>query len=130
MVGVLAVVRAARTAPTVRGAETWGCGRSVQTARMEYTATSFAEPLQRVFDDVLRPDQHIDVDHRAESRYHVEAVRYRQGIRDAVEDRVYAPVLRAAGWWGRAARQLQNGSIHRYLAYAMVALVAVLLVAR
>jgi hydrogenase-4 component B len=126
----LGVVRAAGSAPTRRGAETWGCGRSVQTARMEYTATSFAEPLQRVFDDVLRPDLDVAVDHRAESRYYVEAVRYHQGIRDAVEHRLYAPVLRAARWWGRSARRLQDGSIHRYLAYGMAALIVVLVVAR
>ncbi|HEX4983760.1 MAG TPA: proton-conducting transporter membrane subunit [Ilumatobacteraceae bacterium] len=126
----LAVVRAVRSAPTRRGAATWGCGRSVQTARMEYTATSFAEPLQRVFDDVLRPDLDVHVDHRVESRYYVEAVRYRQGIRDAVEHRLYEPVLRAGRWWGRTARHLQDGSIHRYLAYIMVALVVALVVAR
>jgi hypothetical protein len=130
LVVVLALVRAVRTAPTVRGADTWGCGRSVQTARMEYTATSFAEPLQRVFDDVLRPDRDVDVDHRTESRYYVEAVRFRQGIRDAVEHHVYDPVLRAARWWGRVARRLQNGSIHLYLLYALLALVAVLVAAR
>ena len=62
---------------------------------MEYTATSFAEPLQRVFDDVLRPDLDVDVDHRAESRYYVEAVRYRPADRDAFEQRLYLPVLRA-----------------------------------
>lgn len=130
VIATLGVVRAVRSAPTRRGAETWGCGRSVQTARMEYTATSFAEPLQRVFDDVLRPDLDVGVDHRAESRYYVEAVRYRQGIGDAIELRLYGPVLRAAGWWGRAARRLQDGSIHRYLAYAMAALIIVLVVAR
>ena len=36
---------------------------------MQYTATSFAEPLQRVFDDVLRPDTDIEVTHVAESQY-------------------------------------------------------------
>lgn len=129
MIATLVIVRAVRSAPTRRAAATWGCGRSVQTARMEYTATSFAEPLQRVFDDVLRPDLDVDVDHRVESRYYVEAVRYRQGIRDAVEHRLYDPVLRAARWWGRTARRLQDGSIHRYLTYVMVALIVVLLVA-
>jgi hydrogenase-4 component B len=132
LVAVIVVVglrRAARSPAAVRGAETWGCGRSVQTARMEYTATSFAEPLQRVFDDVLRPDLDVDVDHRAESRYYVEAVRYRAGVRDAFEHRLYRPLLRAVGWWGRAARRLQNGSIHRYLTYALVALVVIMVVA-
>jgi hydrogenase-4 component B len=116
VVVLIAVLRSVRSPAAVHGAETWGCGRSVQTARMEYTATSFAEPLQRVFDDVLRPDLDVDVDHRAESRYYVEAVRYRAGVRDAFEHWFYAPLLRAVGRWGRAARRLQNGSIHRYLA--------------
>lgn len=36
----------------------WACGAADLTVRMQYTATSFAEPLQRVFGDVLRPDRH------------------------------------------------------------------------
>ena len=131
VVAVAAVLRVVRSASTLRGVETWGCGRSVQTARMEYTATSFAEPLQRVFDDVLRPDLDVAVDHRAESRYYVEAVRYRQGIRDAFEHWLFRPAIQAVRWWGAtAAPRLHNGSIHRYLAYALVAFVAVLVVAQ
>jgi formate hydrogenlyase subunit 3/multisubunit Na+/H+ antiporter MnhD subunit len=130
IVVVLGVLRAARVPRAVRRGETWGCGRSVQTARMEYTATSFAEPLQRVFDDVLRPDLDIDVSHHAESRYYREAVRYRAAVGDSFERWLYTPVLRACEVWGRAARRLQDGSIHRYLAYAMAALVIVLIVAR
>ena len=131
-VAVVAVVaaRLARRAGTVRGAETWGCGRSVQTARMEYTATSFAEPLQRVFDDVLRPDLDIDVSHRVESRYYVDTVRYRRGLRDGFESWVYRPVAVGLRCWGEWARRVQGGSIHQYLAYVMVALLAVLVVAR
>jgi len=129
LVAALALVRARQNPVTVRGAETWGCGRTVQTARMEYTATSFAEPLQRVFDDVLRPDLDVDVDHRAESRYYLEAIRFRRGVRDGIEDRVYRPLLAVAERAGETARRVQSGSIHRYLAYAMVALIIVLVVA-
>jgi formate hydrogenlyase subunit 3/multisubunit Na+/H+ antiporter MnhD subunit len=114
----------------VVGAPVWGCGRTVHTPRMEYTATAFAEPLLRVFDDVLHPDRDVDVSHSAESRYYVEAVRFRQGVRDAVDERAYAPLLRTARRWGLAARHIQNGSIHRYLAYMFVAVVVVLVVAR
>src|ERR1019366_2288203 len=57
----------------VRSTEAGGCGREFQTARMEYTATSFGEPLTRVFEDVLRPAHDLDVSHVAESRYYVEA---------------------------------------------------------
>jgi len=38
--------------------------------------------------------------------------------------------LQAVGWWGRAARRLQSGSVHLYLAYALAALVVILVVAR
>lgn len=126
----LAGLRAAGAHRRRRVAENWGCGRTLQTARMEYTATSFAEPLQRVFDDVLRPDRDVVVDHRVESSYYVEAIHFRQGIDDAFDTRLYRPVVGAVQWWGERARNLQNGSVHRYLAYALGALIAVLVVAR
>lgn len=127
---VLGALRAVGSPRARRPAENWGCGRTVQTARMEYTATSFAEPLQRVFDDVLRPDLDLDVSHVAESRYHLDAIRYRQGISDAIETRLYLPVLAAGSWWGRFARRVQNGSIHRYLGYALATVLVIMIVAR
>ena len=130
VVVTLTGLRAIRSPRTRRRAQSWACGRSVQTARMEYTATSFAEPLQRVFDDVLRPDLDIDISHAAESRYYVDAIHYRSRIRDAVEVHLYQPVLAALAWWGRVARCLQNGSVHRYLGYLFAALLVILIVAR
>lgn len=127
---VLALVRGLWSAGTVRGGPVWGCGRVLHASRTEYTATSFAEPLQRVFDDILHPDLDIDVSHRAGSRYYLEAVRYRHSIRDACEAWLYRPMLRAVRWWGAEARGLQSGSIHRYMAYVMAALLAVLVAAR
>jgi len=95
---------------------------------MQYTATSFAEPMQRVFNDVLRPAHDLDVSHTAESRYFIESIAYRTTIDDAVERRVYGPVIDFFRWWGGRARLLQNGSVHRYLAYGLVTLVVILVV--
>lgn len=114
--------------PRVRRSDAWGCGRELQTARMQYTATSFAEPMQRVFNDVLRPAHDLDVSHTAESRYFIESIAYRTTIDDAVERRVYGPVIDFFRWWGGRARLLQNGSVHRYLAYGLVTLVVILVV--
>jgi hydrogenase-4 component B len=111
-----------------RRAEAWGCGRELQTARMQYTATSFAEPLQRVFDDVLRPDRDLDVSHLAESRYFEQAIHYRSRIDDAVERGAYRPLTGLASRWGEVARRAQNGSMHRYLGYGFAALVVLLVV--
>src|SRR5207249_4051632 len=44
----------ARVRPRPRRYETWACGRVLQTARMEYTATAFADPFTRVFDFFYR----------------------------------------------------------------------------
>ena len=111
-----------------RRAEAWGCGRELQTARMEITATSFAEPLQRVFADVLRPDRDLEVTHTVESAYVTQAVSYYQRVDDAVERVAYRPVIGAVSWWGRLARRVPNGSVHRYLAFGFAALVLILVV--
>jgi formate hydrogenlyase subunit 3/multisubunit Na+/H+ antiporter MnhD subunit len=109
-----------------RHAIPWDCGDGPLTARMEYTATSFAEPLQRVFDDVLTPERDVDVTHAAESAYHVEAISYQQRIPDRIEDRLYRPLLDLVQRIGVVARGLASGSMHRYLAYMLTALIAVL----
>lgn len=113
---------------SARRAEAWGCGRERQTARMEITATSFAEPLQRVFADVLRPDQDLEVTHAAESRYFPEAISYHRRIDDALERVLYKPMITAVSWWGNLARRVPNGSVHRYLAFGFTALILILVV--
>ena len=112
----------------VRRTEAWGCGRELQTARMEYTATSFGEPLTRVFEDVLSPSHDLDVSHAAESRYYVEAAAFHTSLDDAFERRVYRPAAGGLRWWGAVARRVPNGSVHRYLAFGLAALVVALVV--
>jgi formate hydrogenlyase subunit 3/multisubunit Na+/H+ antiporter MnhD subunit len=127
-IGLVAGARRLAQARIVRRTEAWGCGREYQTAHMEYTATSFAEPLIRVFDDVLRPAQDLDVSHTAESRYYVESATYHTSVDDGFERRLYRPASSGLRRWGAVARHIPNGSIHRYLAFGLVALVAVLVV--
>lgn len=106
----------------------WGCGGVRVSPRMQYTATSFAEPLVRVFGDTLRPTQQLHVERAKESRFVVVGASYRQRVGDVIEDRVYRPAARWLGRVGDAARRVQNGSIHRYLAFSFAALVALLVV--
>lgn len=124
---VATLLRLRTTRRARRAARLWDCGGGPLTERMEYTATSFAEPLQRVFDDVLQPVQDVDVTHHRESRYLVAAVAYRRRVPDRVERRLYAPVLAAAAAWGRAGRRLATGSVHRYLGYGFGTLCVALL---
>ncbi|WP_419538065.1 proton-conducting transporter membrane subunit [Mycobacterium intracellulare] len=108
----------------------WACGADDLTARMQYTATSFAEPLQRVFDDVLRPDTDIEITHAAESRYFAEKIVYRTRIADAIEERFYSPVLQTVAAAAAMVRRAHTGSVHLYLAYGALGVLTVLVVAR
>ncbi|WP_343710484.1 proton-conducting transporter membrane subunit [Mycobacterium sp.] len=119
-----------RRRPTPVTLPLWACGADDLTARMQYTATSFAEPLQRVFDDVLRPDTDVEVTHLDESRYMAEAVTYRARIADAIEDRLHTPVIRAVTAAAALMRRAHTGSVHLYLAYGALGVLVVLVVAR
>lgn len=119
---------AARRHGREREALGWGCGGVRDSPRMQYTATSYAEPLMRVFDDALQPSRDIEVTHVSESAYLATRVRYTQQIEDVVEVHLYHPLVAAADAVADRARRVQNGSIHRYLAFSFTALVIVLLV--
>ncbi|TVT34732.1 hydrogenase 4 subunit B [Amycolatopsis rhizosphaerae] len=127
-VALVAALRAVGARRARQPARLWDCGAGPLTARMEYTATSFAEPLQRVFDDVVRPETDVDVSHYEESAYLVSAVAYRRKVPDRIERRFYRPVLDGVARWGQAGRWLANGSVHRYLGYGFYTVVAVLIV--
>ncbi len=120
----------ARHRPPAAETALWACGADALGPRMQYTATSFAEPLQRVFDDILRPDTDVEITHFAESQYLVEKVTYRTRLDDPVEQRFYTPVVRAVTTWAQLVRRAHNGSIHLYLTYGALWMLIVLLVAR
>ncbi|NGO40930.1 proton-conducting transporter transmembrane domain-containing protein [Streptomyces ureilyticus] len=109
-------------------ARLWDCGGGAPTPRMAYTATSFAEPLQRVFDDMLAPEQDVDVTPVRESAYLVERVEFRNRVPDRIEHRLYQPVLDLLAAAGQSARRLAGGSVHTYLGYGFVGLITLLVV--
>ena len=119
-----------RRRPAIEVLPLWACGADELSERMQYTATSFAEPLQRVFDDVLRPDTDIEVTPFAESRYMADSVTYRSRIGDAIEERLHTPVLQTVVGVADLVRRAHTGSVHLYLAYGALGVLIVLVVAR
>ncbi len=122
----LPLVRASRR---TRAYETWGCGRIVQTSRMEYTATAFANPFKRVFDFFYRPTKHLDIEFHPESRFFVERIEYENPARSIFHDWLYRPALDLLRAGARAAGALQSGSANLYLAYILAALLLMLVLA-
>jgi hydrogenase-4 component B len=114
----------------LRIGDTWGCGRIGQTPRMEYTATAFAEPLRRVFAELYRPTEDLAIDFHPESRYFVQSIAYRSAVHPWFERILYAPVVGLLRRTAFRIRWLQGGSLHLYLLYMILALLALLLVAQ
>jgi hypothetical protein len=128
VLGGLAVMLRALASKSRRCYETWGCGRALQTARFEYTATAFANPFKRVFALLYQPTATLDVG-SAESRYFVRTISYRQHSRLLFEEALYRPILVIIQAAAQRARLLQSGNVHGYLSYILIALIGLLLLA-
>ncbi|WP_439116871.1 proton-conducting transporter transmembrane domain-containing protein [Mycolicibacter arupensis] len=120
----------ARQRPSAAVVPLWACGADDLSPRMQYTATSFAQPLQQVFDDVLRTDTAVEVTRQAASSYYVERIDYRARVADVVEDRWYAPIVQAVAGAAQLVRRAHTGSVHLYLAYGAVGVLIAMVVAR
>jgi hydrogenase-4 component B len=125
----LVALRLVGASRRTRGYETWGCGRIVQTARMEYTATAFASPFKRVFDFFYRPTKRLDIEFHPESRFFVERIEYENPTRSIFDDWLYRPALDLLHAGARAVGALQSGSANQYLAYILAALLLMLVLA-
>jgi len=112
----------------VRRVPTWTCGIVPEPA-FQYTATSYAKLIRLYFGPVLRPAREVSVELHPGTPF-PRTVRYRGEISHLIDERVYGPVHRAAVGAAELVRRLQSGSLQLYLAYAVTALVVLLLVAR
>jgi hydrogenase-4 component B len=123
---LVVAVRLAGASTCPRVSDTWGCGRIVQTARMEYTAMAFSNPFKRVFDFLYRSRKRLEVDVHPESRFFVRSIAYQSPTRSLVDDWLYAPIMTALRRAAATAQAIQSGSANLYLAYILAALVFML----
>ncbi|HEX7942044.1 MAG TPA: hypothetical protein VF488_09580, partial [Gemmatimonadaceae bacterium] len=131
VVGVSALILAlrgvvARTAPRVRGA-TWRCGYATPTAAMQYTSTSFSEPLTRVLEPLLQTKVRQErVATAAATRAWPLGMRWASHTADVVLARIYQPLFAMTGRAASRLRRLHQARVTTWLLY-IVATVLVLL---
>lgn len=102
---------------------TWGCGYAAPTARMQYTGSSFAEPLVRGFSPVLRSE----VRETPPVGLYPKAASLVTATPDVLERHVYRPAFAFAGELLGRMRWLQQGRVQLYLLYLVATLLALLL---
>ncbi len=111
----------------VRATIAWACGRATLSPRMQYSASSFAEPVERVFVDVVRPDRNLDALDEVRSD-HALALGGVREHRDAVEEHLYEPLAWGVRELARRARPAANGSVNLYATYGLLVLLVLLVV--
>ncbi|WP_052469817.1 hydrogenase 4 subunit B [Thiolapillus brandeum] len=103
----------------VRRCDAWDCGFSPLNARMQYTATAFAQPIRRVFGMLFLMEEAVKHDEGGRLRHSLH-------VGDRLWGWLYAPVIHAARQAGRVAGRLQTGHLRNYLGWTLGTLVVVL----
>lgn len=107
----------------VRLAPPWDCGFPDPRPATQYTASSFAQPLRRVFGGLIfRAAERVDMPEPGETR----PARLDIRLVDPLWSGLYAPLIFAVGWLADRANPLQYLTIRRYLSLMFVALIALL----
>ena len=105
-------------------APTWDCGYSLPTARMQYTAGSFAGIITEWFAWILRPVLHKNLP----TAVLPAAASYRQHTPEAVLEYGVEPAGGVVMRVVQAVRRLQHGRVQAYLFYLLAGLGALAVV--
>ncbi|MBI2408460.1 MAG: NADH-quinone oxidoreductase subunit H [Gemmatimonadetes bacterium] len=97
-------------------APTWDCGYALPTARMQYTAGSFAGIVTEWFAFILRPVLHME---RPEGLAPQSASHW-QHTPETVLERAVEPLGALVLQGAVAARRLQHGRVQAYLVYLLI----------
>jgi hydrogenase-4 component B len=106
-------------------AGTWDCGYAAPTARMQYTAGSFAGIITGWFAWILRPERHA---RPPEGNFPTRAS-FSEHTPETVLEKVIEPVGVVVMAVSTAVRRLQHGRLQAYILYLLIGLVALALLA-
>jgi len=106
----------------VTSGPTWGCGYPLGTARMQYTGSSFSQPLIAAFKLLLRTELSGDwpegyLPGRSSFATHTPGV---------FIEFFYKPLFTFVGHMALRVKRLQTGGTHVYVLYLLLALISVL----
>src|SRR5258707_276661 len=124
--GVLAAWAIHRLASDkLRRAPPWDCGYPEASPATQYTASSFAQPIRRVFGSVVvRAREHVAMPSPGDTR----PARFTVELHDLVWDTLYAPIAGGIGFAADKLNHLQFLTIRQFLSLVFAALVLLLLV--
>jgi formate hydrogenlyase subunit 3/multisubunit Na+/H+ antiporter MnhD subunit len=109
----------------LRRAPAWDCGTPITSPRTQYTAASIAQPIRRVFGEVV-----FDARERVSMPPpgDLGPARFQVEMRDPSWAFIYTPLVQGIGFAAQRLNGLQFLTIRRYLTFVFLALVTLLLV--
>jgi len=107
---------------TVGKALTWDCGYAAPTARMQYTASSFAQPVIELFQFFLRTKKHLTIP----DTYFPSAANFESHTPDIGREHLYKPVFTGINKFFLRMKIVQEGRMHIYVLYIVITLLVLL----
>ncbi len=107
---------------TVRRAGVWDCGYIKPTARMQYTASSFSQPLI----DLFNVFQHGRKRFKAPKGYFPAAASFETATLDTSRENVYRPLFKGVEGMLAKMKVMQHGRIQLYVLYIVFTLAVLL----
>ena len=101
---------------------TWGCAYPRPTARMQYTASSFAQPLMELFRSLLGTKKEV----LAPRGFFPVAAALKTETPDLSREEMFRPMFERANEWLARLRWLQHGNVQLYILYIAVTLIVLL----
>jgi len=105
----------------------WDCGFEKITSRMQYTATSFAMPIRRIFGFIFSIKEQAGQLPPAAHPAFPQRLYYHLRVRDRFWMWIYQPVVDASFWLSRRIGRMQHGRIQIYLIYSFVTILVLLI---
>ena len=98
---------------------TWDCGYARPTARMQYTASSFAQPILDFFNVFQSGWKHL----KAPQGYFPATASFKTEALDTSQEKVYRPIFEGVEHFLSKLRVMQHGRIQLYVLYIVLTLV-------
>jgi hydrogenase-4 component B len=123
----VAIFLIARPRGATRRVPVWDGGMVAFRPRMQYTATTYANPVRVTFDGLYRPEHHIQ---RAsdDPAGRSGPVHYRFHVLPLFERYLYAPIVRLVELTGEWVRPIQSGDVNLYLLYILIVVIIAYLI--
>lgn len=110
----------------IKYGDSWDCGMPALTPRMQYTASAFTKPLKMIFRRIYLPKRDLRVSYILKP-FFVKSIKYSGEITPFFERYFYEPVIVFVHAIAGKLRLLQSGSLHLYLGYILITLIALLI---